>query len=231
MSSIKSGLKASGLIVAAALSLMAFMTAAAQANWLVGGSELKANESVAIKAATAIVFTIPAKNMEIQCTTVNSLNLKLISSSTTAEGNLDYSGCATFSPIGSGKENKNCKPAEPITFGIKRLIVLHNGINYLLDEPLVGMPLTTVEFPELCALVETSEITGTQALECAHILSMVFVFLDCGIDVGGHWARPAPAALFPSDKLSFGENAMAVSGVIFEELSGANAGKSWAGHV
>ena len=232
MTSMRRGAKALGLFLSLC-GVMAVFAAGAQGNWLVEGAELTTNETVAVKAASTLKIVVAAKNLEIQCTTAASEGLKLIAKSATAEGKIKFSSCKAFSPPGSGKESKNCNPKEPIVAGGKVLIILHNGINYLLYEPAAGgTKFTTIEFPELCALTETSDVTGSAVFECGHLNPPgTWLILDCATAETSHEAREAPSALFPSDTVKFGANAATISGYVVTELAGANAGKNWAGHV
>ena len=232
MTSMKQRGKVAGLSFLAAFSLMALITGSAQANWLVEGIELKSNEAVSITAFTPFILTVAKKNIEIQCTTVKGSSFKLLASSATAEGGFELSNCSTFSPIGSGTVQTKCKPEEPIKGGGKTLIVLHNGKNYFLDHPFPNLYFLWVKAPETCALFESTEIKGSLVLECGHLSPPgTWHFLDCANNERPHLVRPASEALFPSDSLLFGSAVAKVSGILALDLSGANAGKAWAGHV
>jgi hypothetical protein len=235
MSIRRNGLKALGLSVIAALSLMAFMAAGAQANWLVEGVELKANETVSVAAHTEGKLAVPAKNIEFRCTTIGAEGLKLVASSEKAEGKVKFTGCTAFQ-ISTGTAQANCKPKEPITAGGFALIILHtNGQNYILFSPETGKPFTTVELPELCALAETSPVTGSLVAECGKLAEvekkLVFSHLDCNTSEVTHLIQPASASLFEADKLKFGANPATLAGIAAVKLSGANVNKAWAGHV
>jgi hypothetical protein len=233
MSYRRNGLRALGLSLLAIAGLMAFMAAGAQANWLVNGVELTANESVAAKAHTEGKLAVPAKKIEFRCKEVAGEGLKLVAKSGTAEGKVKFTKCLAFSPIGAeGKEQKNCNPKEPITAGGKALLILHNAQNYVLFEPETGKPFTTVEVGELCALTQTSNVTGSLVAECGKLVSEKFSHLDCNTSESSHLIQPAPATLFESDKLSFGASPATLEGIAAVELNGeANAGKPWAGHI
>ena len=217
----------------AILGLMAVLAAGAQANWLVEGKELTTNETVAVSAHTPWTLTIPAKNIQFRCTTAASEELKLLAKSATAEGKVKYTGCTAFSPPGAeGKEQKNCKPKEPIVTGAITLITLHNGKSYLLEEPnTLGGKFSTIEVSELCALTESNDLTGKQVLECGQLVSSVFVQVDCSTLNISTLETVTSETLFPLDTLKFGANSATISGIIKLSLSGANAGKTWAGEV
>ena len=228
------GLKAFCLSMLAVCGLMAFVAAGAQAEWLVNGVKLTKNETVSVSAHTTGKLIVAAKNLEIQCPTVESGGLELKGESAEAKGSVKFSGCKTFSPVGSGTENKNCNPIEqPIVAGGVANVILHNAKNYVLFAPAAGSTkFTTIKFSELCALTETSDVTGTLVAECGELNgSSVFVGEDCNVTRINHLIQPAPAALFEADKLKFGANAATLQGIAKVSLSGANAGKTWAGHV
>lgn len=219
-----------GLSFMAALGLMAVATAGAQANWLVEGVELTENETVKVEALTPFTLTVPAKKLEINCTTVASKNYKLIGKSATAEGELEISGCTSFS---TGVEQKNCKPGEPIKIALKSLLILHNSISYLLDEPTAaGNKFATIVFGELCAITETADLKGSIVLECGHLNPPgTWLILDCKNSEVTHLVRVAPAALFTSDSIIFGLSQAAVADATRVNLSGARTGKPWGGQI
>ncbi len=221
------GLKGLGLALLALCGLMAAMAASAQANWLENGAELTANKNVTAKAHTTGKLLVSSLNFEIRCTTVKGEGLKVVAKSGTAEGKVAFSGCTAFQ-ISDGKEQKNCKPSEPITAGGKALLVLHNAKNYVLFEPETGKPFTTITLSELCALAETSDVTGSLVAECGTLSGGVFAGEDCNVARAEHLLQPAPAALFTGDKLAFGENAATLQGIAAVELESKN---SWAGHI
>ncbi|HKT83398.1 MAG TPA: hypothetical protein VJQ84_06130 [Solirubrobacterales bacterium] len=233
MTSIRRRAKALGLTLLSLSGLAAVFAGGALATWLVEGKELTTNETVALKAVTTQKIVVEKKNLEIQCTVAAGEGITLVAKSATAEGKAKFSGCTTFSPIGSGKESKNCKPKEPIVVGGKVLLILHESKNYALFEPATaGGKFSTLEFSELCALTESGDVTGSMGLYCEHkVGGGPWLELSCDITGPSHELAPASEALFPSDVLKFGANTAKVSGDVSLELSGANTGKSWAGHV
>ena len=222
-----SGLAAALIAVAV---LMSYASASAEANWLVEGAELTANETVSVSRNTP--WTLLASNgIEIKCTETQGESLQLIGKSSEATGNIALNSCKTFN---KGTAASSCDPInQPIKFGIKILLILHNGSVYILLHPPTGKPLTTIEFAAKCALVETSEVTGSQVDECGHLIipGSTWVFLSCNNGKIEQFVQPAPAALFPSDSLKFGELKASVDGIAELELSGANKGKLWGGTI
>jgi hypothetical protein len=224
MSQLVRGLRVIGLLTLALCGLMAMLTAVAQANWLVEGVELKANETVAVSTHTEAKLAVPAKSLEFRCTTVASEGLKLLASSADAEGGVKFSGCTAFQ-ISTGTVQKNCKPKEPIVAGLQVLPFLHNGLVYWLYHAPAGKPFTTIELPELCALMETSPITGSLVAEC---LTSALAPTSCSASEATHLVRPASGPLFPSDVIHVGASAATLEGVTAVKLSGANVGRKWA---
>jgi hypothetical protein len=96
----------------------------------------------------------------------------------------------------------------------------------------VTQPFTTLEFPEACALAETSKITGSYVAECGELK-------PAGTYVGGNCAthrvtqllKPISAALAKTlgDTMKFGANEMSPSGVVAVEFGSPCKGCSWGG--
>ena len=240
----KHGLRAFGLAIVAVLGLMALMAAGAQANWLI---LLKENDPTSIDTPTSNVLVkvvkhtadmtdlITGVNLSILCKKIEGDDVLLIpgtATTATASGTLLFSECEGIEKS-TGKTAANCKPAEPIQAAGKMLTVLHtNGRNYLLFEPESGKPFTTIKFSELCALTETSNITGELVFECGLLNgSGVFVGEDCKNHQKVHLMQQAPEALFPG-QLKYGTHVSTVDGIVADELVGAPfTGLSWSGEA
>jgi hypothetical protein len=216
------------LIFLGALSSIALMAGGAQANWKVGGAELKANETIAGSAHTEGNLLVPAQKLEVLCKK-KEIHGELLASAFGLHASLLISICVTFQ---SGKESVGCKPIEPIVAKVKGKLILHNSLSYVLFEPATaGGVLTTVEFnPAKCALAEENEITGTFVAECITSALATGAKL-CEAEAATHYFKQAPEALFSSDKMKFGENPMTIDGIDKVTLSGANIGKLWSGIV
>jgi hypothetical protein len=228
------GLKVLGVSLLAALGLMAVTAVGAQANWEVEGAELKENAPAEFTNVGENTLVVEKQNFEIKCTTVKTKKFELIAKSGTAEGEDEYSGCKTFSPIGSGKESKLCNPInQPIILAIRVLLILHNGINYMLLEPRVaGGRFSKIEFSELCALTESSELLGTSVDECGHLNPPgTWLILDCANSQVLKLVRPAPIALFPLDVMRFGANPALPGGETSGILIGPFLGRPWGGRI
>ncbi len=210
-----------------------FHVSIADANWLLEGVETKETIAAQVSAHSTGVMIVKNLGIEIKCTTMeSSLVILLTAKSNEGSGQMAFSGCKTYSPIGSGKEVSSCNPETPISIGGKVLIILHEAKNYLLVEPSIGKPFGVIKFSEFCALVETSDIIGSLVLECGSLnKSAVFVGEDCKTSLVTHLVQPAPEALFSSDKIKVGENSATLSGIASARLVLGNFGRSWSGHV
>ncbi len=235
-------LKAFGLCLLALCGLTALMATSAQANWLVGGAELTTeNKNVLAKAHTTGKLIVSSLNFEIRCTTVEGKGLKIVKSSTKGEGKAAFSGCTAFQ-ISDGKEQKNCKPKEPILAGgivLLKPYALAKGaplFSIVLFEPETeGGKFTTVELPELCALAETSDVTGTVAAACGQLKESKFASEDCNVASVSHLLLPVVTLWLGKndevqvkEKMKFGENEATLEGIAAVELESK---ESWAGDV
>jgi hypothetical protein len=239
MSHRKRGLKALGLSFLAALGLMAFMAAGAQANWLVlsAGTQLESNENVTVKTHEDLEFKllVAAQALEILCLTVESDGLKLKGLSALAEGAVNFRKCKTWQVVkGVNTEQKGCVPNEPILAGGKGKVVLHNSLNWALLEPTaVGGAFTTIVFnPATCALAEENEVTGSLLSECGHLTGGAFVAEDCATLALTHLLRAAANQALLSDGLFFGANGAVLDGIAAASLAGPNESDAvWGGHI
>lgn len=244
MSSIGSRFKVLSVTLLVLCGFLALMVGGARGNWLESGKEVTANKNLVVKAHTTFKMAVSTLNLEFRCTTLKGEGIKLLASSATGEGNIAFSNCAAFS-ISEGKEQKNCKPSEPIVGGstasLKLLAKTKNGTlsNYILFGGKSGKPFTTITLPELCALAETSDISGSFVAECGTLVGGVFTFEDCKTERTEHLLQVVnSAAIFESDgkgghmevkeNLMFGENSTVSSGIVGAELESKNG---WAGHV
>ncbi len=223
-----------GLALASVCGAVTFSATDAHAlpNWLVNGSELKVNKRVFIVTHTTAKLAVPALNIEFQCAFASSTlvksGLELIGGSGEARGAAEFFSCNAFQ-ISNGALQKNCKPGDPITTATRIKLILHNSKNYILVSPEFGSSkITTITLPELCALAETSDITGSMVGECGSLSGGAFVGEDCNVARVAHLLRAASTELFSTDKLKFGENAATAGGFVSVELQ---SGESWAGHV
>jgi hypothetical protein len=177
MSQARKSTRVLGASFLAALGLMAFYAASAQAvvGWLESGvlitENLPGHAVIHPLKATGIrhgELSVPAQNLKILCSELETLGGKLIANSSppSALGTLHFKNCETFQ---KEKLNKGCKPAEPISAVVLGLLKLdeENKLTYILIEPDNGAAaFTKIDFnEETCALPDT-EIKGDVAAEC-----------------------------------------------------------------
>lgn len=240
MSHGKHGLRAFGLTIVAAFGLMAFMAVGAQANWLylegTTAVELTKNELVKVAKHTEDgTLEIEGINASVLCKKIEGEDLLLVpgnATTATATGSVAFSECVTLEKK-SGLEQPKCTPEnQPIKAAGKAKIVLHtNGQNYVLFEPEEGKPFTTIKFPETCALIETSNVTGSLVAECGELSGGAFVQEDCKNHQVSHLLQQASTELFTSDELKFGSHKASIKGIVSVELAGEHAKASWSGEV
>ncbi len=226
MSNTKRGLKALGLSLMAAMGLMAFTAAGAQAiTWDINGAEIGANNSNVtgnIVAGTTGLLLVPAQNLVIHCSKFTVEEGTLMSVANNAHAKLKYSECSTTV---KGVKSPGCTP-EILAVTAKILPILHNSKVYLLVEPLTaGQPFTTIHYnEETCALPPLPTVTGSVVFQC---YTGALVAADCKTARIKQTIMPAPAALFPTDVLKYGLNESTIHGEGEVFLKGADAGKTF----
>ncbi|HKT83781.1 MAG TPA: hypothetical protein VJQ84_08090 [Solirubrobacterales bacterium] len=226
MSLIARGSKIAACSLMAIIALACIQASTARAGLTVGGKTLEANETLTSTAVTEYLVNVPKKNMIIHCKKIVKFWEWLFF------GFIPYfhhveelRECVT---LGGGKEVVNCKPIEPIVFKSVGLLILHNSKTYILFEPESGKKMGTIELGELCALAETSDVTGSFVVEC---LTSGGASGNCSEEMATHKMRSASAALFSADSLNFGSNQMTFEGTEAVTLSGVNAGNAWGASV
>jgi hypothetical protein len=185
---------------------------------------------------TDFSLLITGVNLTILCQKIEGKDVLLEPGTATtapASGKVAFSECKGIEKS-SGKVQANCEPQnQPIEAAGKALIILHtNGQNYILFEPESGKPFTTIKFSELCALTETSNVTGELIAECGLLNgSGVFVREDCKEHQQVHLLQQASETLFPG-QLKYGTHVATIDGIATAETSGAPfAGLSWSGEA
>jgi hypothetical protein len=236
----RKSLRALGLSFLAALGLMAFMAAGAQAanGWLVlsANNNLAKDENVSVVKHTEGNLLVPNQNLEILCSTVASDGLELIAGTFEARGAINFTNCKTFQ---NGTISNVCKPQEPILAGGKAHIFLDNGVNYMLLEPTTGLSgvFAHITFGGLCALPKLNEVTGTLVVEC---LNGSLKSDNCSILRVAQLLQAAPNQGLFAIKLAgeehvhglfLGANPATLDGIASVKLAGPNeTGQSWSGH-
>lgn len=236
----KHGLKALGLSFLAALGLMAFMAAGAQAvTWDVAGKELTENGQELDGAPKGEgLLLVPAQNVIIHCKnfTVDEGQLivkeikdaegKTIASPNTAHGGLLFSSCLT---LVSGVDQPKC--SNDVANGITILQakakikpVLHNGSVYLLAEPLTsGGNFTQIHYGPECALPLVN-IKGSVLLECEN---GSLVHRSCSFAAAKQLIKPVANQALLSDELKYGLNPATLDGEAEVFLKGKNEGQTF----
>ena len=184
MRNSKHGLKAFVLAIMAALGMMAFSAAGAQAqhelhllilagetnpNPLTNGGTLGTYLIELGEALLAIVtgeaepgyLLVAARDLKIECTT-GHVNTGKIDSLTDALAVVTFLGCVANNHAGVPIEGCEFKELGTIKASALVLPVLHNNISYLLFEPLEGTQFANVSFKanQGCVLPLNNPVTG-----------------------------------------------------------------------
>ena len=256
MSYRRNGLRALGVSLMAALGLMAFTAAGAQAAFLYleGGvtKTLAVESEPVVSAHNTGTLLVPGLNIEIQCKKVESdptAKVKLLANSVVAHGHLLFTECESFEIENKVTKVKltllgSCKPSSPgtasgtVLAGGLAELVLHEatGRTYVLFKPLSPkkegekVPFTIVVLPETCALAETSEVTGSLVAECGELVTGAFGGdKNCKTHRVEQLLQQAPQALFPTDQLKFGEQNASLDGIAAVKFGAPCANCSWGG--
>lgn len=237
----KHGLRALGLSLMAALSLMAFSSSAqaVTGEWTIEGvGVLQGTESIkGVQDSTApsqLLKSIAGKaEILIHCEEFSTDDGLIYGAKEVAPkpagtslATILYKKCITKL---AGKESIICKPVEPIEAKVRNLLVLDSAKNYILFEPHeAGKPFAEIKFGTGECSVPTTPVTGSIVFQCEEPAGTQ---VDCATLRKIQLISPAPAALFEADKLSFGVNPATLTGSAKLELSGGNAGKAWGGKI
>ncbi len=243
----KQRLRALGLCLIAALGLIAFVAASAQAQtgWLVNKAFITKNTPITAtlhtgsEAILSSTFGTPEKTIELLCETVSSTNGNIFSGAA-AEGLifLQFTKCRTLI---NKVVSPACKPKEPIVWGSKFHAILHttgDKKTYILFEPdVAGKPFATIEFGEECSF-GTTAAGGEFVMECLNEkLEKNTATTDyCLEDLTNHlWQEVAKKELFPLtgeagkfDELKFGTRPASLNGIFKTFIT---AGGTWAVHI
>jgi len=237
--------KAFGLCLVAALGLMAFSAAGAQAQngWLApGGTFITGNTAVTGSLHTDVLLhgeALGAKVLILCKKLVVDAGL-LLNTTAPPEGTatLLFSECET-SIDGGVTISTDCKPTEPITAKVRAKAILHNSLTYLLFEPEeAGKPFTTILFGNaLCLLKPSRPVAGSVVVECL-TEDLKTMTEDpskrdlCLTDLVNHLIQEAPTqSLFGTDGLTFAGKPASLLGIANVVLGAPNAGKTWAVHI
>lgn len=222
-------LRMSGLLLAAALCLMAVSAGSALAtgNWRIAGANIAAEKTVVSEEDTMFELLVPSKNFEVLCNQFIVDEGKLfITGGSLAKFLFRQCEAFTITPL---VRIPACDPiGGVVTFLLKDLLILHNNKTYDLfgpDVPAGGKEeetkIGTIEFPEECGAGVKVPIRGN------------FVLEDCNEPLENeavrHLLQQASTSLFPNDVLRFGNAVMTIDGSMWLKLGGAEVGKKWSG--
>lgn len=160
-----------GVCLAIAVAAFAVGAAGAQAEgeWSVEGKTLTelghANVEVSAELESPFVLEVEAKlkPFTVKCGKL-VLDNGLLLKGGEATGDYLYSECQTLI---EGKASAACKPAEPLAFDVRSLLLLHKKKVYLLHEPRAGTEFGQLTMGEECVFGEKLPITGSYVTECA----------------------------------------------------------------
>jgi hypothetical protein len=234
MSHNKFGLKALGLCLLAALSVMAFAATGAQAKgeWKVNGVKLTTDigvEALALEHSELLsTFGFNTK-IQILCENV-TVKDGLLFPDGSSLGELEFSkNCQTRTSL---TLQENCKPLEPIVAKVRNLLIHHNGDTYIRFTPHDALTFATLHLGALCAAGTNIQVKGSAVAECGLLVGGVWSHEDCNVEKDEHEIREVPGTtLFPSDRLKFGQNPASLHGDIGLILNGAHAGGTWSGQA
>lgn len=240
MSYRKHGLRAAGLCLVAALGLMAFAAASAQAStWSITGQEpITASHEIEseLDPDATLVSSVGGTAVKILCKA-----LALTGANIEIEGkslaHLAFSTCETLL---NGVVTSTCKPVEPILTVVKDLLVLHGSTTYDVFEPdttgktaeeIAEEKFVVIDLSASCSIGRKFAVKGLLVVkECSpntietHLVTHLIEELSgFGSLFNGEGGLPKYA------ELHFGVNAATLGGSVKLKLKGADAGKSWWG--
>jgi hypothetical protein len=219
---------------------------AAQARFLYleGGG---VTESLVVDSAPAFsldesgTLLIPNKNLKISCQKTTSdpkAPVKFLGETNVARGHLIFTECESFD-MKTSTLQKNCTPksvgaaAGEILAGGFAELILHPASNTIvLVRPLIGKAFTTIELPELCALSETSNVTGEIIVECGELKpEKTYVAGGCSTLRAAQLLREVSEALRTElgYKLKFGANEAFLDGISSVQFGEPCESCSWGG--
>jgi hypothetical protein len=222
----------------AALGLVAFAAAGAQAEWLIEKKALTGIELIKVTQHTEALLLVPGQNLIIHCKELTSVlgDLSVLDGTgglLLASAELLYKLCTTLQ---KNELKEGCKPAEPIVAKVLGHLILHgeaNKLTYILFEPDGGDTFATVKYNgATCSLPETNKIKGKVVAECLNekLETKAQTGIDeCLKEMLKHLIQEAPETLFPTDVLTYGTNQALLDGIASIQLDKSDL--LWCGHV
>ncbi|HXS32803.1 MAG TPA: hypothetical protein VN758_03390 [Solirubrobacterales bacterium] len=208
-----------GICLAIALSLAAFSSPSAQANWKVGGAEVKEGTEVPLALTVhlnpKLLFRVPGIGIVIHCDRL-LFHSKISFPRVWRSKWLIDINCRIL----SGEKEVPCKMAEPVEASTKGELFLHEGKTYLRVEPeTAGAPFMTMKFSgEECVLPKEVVVKGKLVLEDPSLET----------EQVEHVFTPNNKGLF-ADKLLFGASEAKFEGEMGVTLGEGFEGKKWSG--
>lgn len=228
MSHRKLGFETIGLCLIAALGLMAFIAAPAQAkgHWFVLKEKVEVllKETMEFTATKDVMPTLLfiALGVEVLCQQFTVEDGLLF-----PEGGslavIFFNECDVLTTV--GLKAVPCT-VDPVTAKIKDLLILHEKKTYdLIEADKPGEPIAVIKFlGKECALPAEVKITGSLVIQDCNASNH-----DLAIHAIEHLVEEAPEKLFPSDGLFFGEQALRLDGSAWVSLIGKHKGLLWGG--
>lgn len=232
-------LRAFGLSLLAALSLMAVIAAGAQAENLAGTAgvfkilgttvEGAAEETATGETVENSVLIVLGLNTEIKCTAIDVTEGK-IKASGDANVIILFLGCEAYA-ISTGELLANCKTVGPepekLSGDIKVealvLVLLHNSVTYIKAEPKTGATrFARIKFEAGCSLTNPIDVTGSAIFNVTQTEVKEPVLSNPGDTTAGKELQSLLQAA-----LSYGVNEAFVKGTAKVKLTGAKTGCTW----
>jgi hypothetical protein len=229
------GFKAFMLAIMAALGLMAFTAAGAQAGqgeWLINTingvktlKELGGLESITGEEEGKGSLLILKLNLSLTCNETEVVNAHIVSSPLGhAKGTIEFSDCEVLDS--KGEPNEACVLHEPIVAEALALIIKHGGTGYLLFAPAKeGAPFATVKALDKeeegeCLLPDEAEVKGSVVAEIK-VKDQVNMLISTKLTL----------ILFPNHKLFYGNHEAHLFVDALIRLTGPHLGRAWGYHL
>jgi hypothetical protein len=211
-----------------ALALMSIIASPAPAETFeVLGQPITETAEATVETDTLGVLNVPAINLEIDCTKIDTTEGKLLVTGFSEVG-LSFLECTVYganplAPLGGGCEiyptaADRTAGTNKGTITVKAVlqVIEHEGKMYLLAQPLEGPGgLFTKIFYKTCPVSTSADIKGSLVLELTETTAVKQL------------VKPASAELFKSDGLLYGESSATLEGSVWAKLKGSLAGEWW----
>lgn len=215
----KRALRTIAMCLVAALSFLAFATAAeAESNWRIEGKNLtKTTELGLEKDVGPYSFLVPSLNFALVFENVTIDKGSLFTAGTSSGTLLFTEGkLYTIKPF---EWDKACTVGN-LEFKFKGHLFLHEGKTYTQIEPQEGTTFTVTTYGGAeCPLPKEVTVSGSMVLEDSKFET----------EAVQHLIQQGSSALFPSQQMLFGTHPMNLDGSMWLTLLGASKGLKWSG--